>query len=197
MNNPMNNPKLNLLLLLVPVAALAVYLAMYQVRHTNSQQANEPAHQVVEQQALEVPSPNAPVLATVAPAVTVSDPAELPTDTVDQDREFIGRAFPLLSTWNLPEVKPLLSPATIEASSDEELAAVMSTLKERLGSLQRFDEPQPVPMAVDGAADLDDQALQQYQFIAYYDAGAAEVNLILEKHSDTHALYSFDINIPQ
>jgi hypothetical protein len=134
--------------------------------------------------------------AAIDPAVALSDPSDLSTDTVEQDREFIGRVFPLLSTWNLPEVKPLLSPETVEASSDAELSAVMTTLKDRLGALQSFEPPQPVPMAVDTATGAGDQMLQQYHFLARYEAGEAEVNLILQKQAESRSLYSFDINVP-
>ncbi|MEY4641990.1 MAG: hypothetical protein RLZZ227_1984 [Pseudomonadota bacterium] len=196
----MSNPKLKLLWILMPIVALAIYLAVYQARLTNLQEASEPSHQVVDGSLTTVPRADALVPSTVVPGLPVSDPAELPPAALADDRQFIGRVFPLLSTWNLPEVKPLLSPATLEASSDAELSAVLATLKEQLGSLQHFDEPRPVKMAVQSVADgeepaLPHQALQQYQFRAYYDAGKADVNLILERLPETHTLYSFDINI--
>lgn len=121
---------------------------------------------------------------------------ELPPAVLARDREYIAEAFPALSSWSVAEVKPLLAPAALEASSDEQLAQVMTTLSDRLGTLQYFEAPQPVATAVDAGYTTASENLQPYRFTAYYEAGAAEVNLVLEKQQQHSALYSFDINIP-
>jgi len=129
---------------------------------------------------------NTTMIAPVTPA------SELPPAELADDRAFINEAFPALSSWSVDEVKPLLSDAALSANTDEELAQVMTTLNARLGTLQYFDSPQPVegPQAFNAAADL-----QPYIFTAYYEAGEAEVNLVLEKEQQHSSLYSFDINV--
>jgi hypothetical protein len=118
---------------------------------------------------------------------------------LERDLAFINYAFPLLSKWDLQEVKPLLAQETIAASSDETLNGVMSVLEDRLGELKSFETPRPVtPSAGELAQDAAFEGkLQHYQFVAYYEAGKAEVDLILDKRQDTSALYSFDIHVPK
>lgn len=119
-------------------------------------------------------------------------------EQVDRDREFINYAFPLLSKWNLQDVKPLLAEETIAASSDEELNEVMSVLEDRLGDLKSFETPQPVTLegAVPEQNEAQDGELQHYQFIAYYEAGEAEIDLILHNRQNDSSLYSFNIHVP-
>ena len=107
----------------------------------------------------------------------------------------IAEAFPALSSWSMADVKPLLSTAALNATSDAELEQVMATLGARLGTLQYFDEPQPVspPETLDYPTTT--ASLQPYRFTAYYEAGAAEVNLVLEKQQQHSSLYSFDIHV--
>ncbi|MES2625073.1 MAG: hypothetical protein V4628_07335, partial [Pseudomonadota bacterium] len=102
------------------------------------------------------------------------------SDEIAKDREFIEHAFPVLSSWNLHEVKPLLAETTIAASTDEELSEVMSVLQDRLGDLKYFETPQPIAMeGEEESLQAADGKLQHYHFIAYYEAGEAEINLIL------------------
>lgn len=117
---------------------------------------------------------------------------------VARDREFINYAFPLLSTWKLQELKPLLAEETIAASSDEELNEVMSVLEDRLGELKSFETPQPVLLqdALPEQDSTQEGELQHYQFVAYYEAGEAEIDLILHKRQDDSSLYSFNIHVP-
>ncbi len=130
----------------------------------------------------------------VPPDEPVTPAADLPPAELASDRAFINEAFPALSSWSVEEVKPLLSPTVLKASTDAELNEVMTTLNARLGTLQYFDSPQPVdaPAALEAAAANE---LQPYTFTAYYEAGEAEVNLVLEKEQQHSSLYSFDINV--
>ncbi len=89
----------------------------------------------------------------------------------------------------------MLAEETIASSSDDELTEVMSVLEERLGNLKYFDTPQPV-LKPASDADSEEEGLQLYQFMAYYEAGAAEINLMLQKERNDNSLYSFNINVP-
>jgi hypothetical protein len=137
------------------------------------------------------------VLAGPLPGVAHEPPApELESNQLERDREYIAEAFPALSTWSVAQLKPLLATAALNASTDDELAEVMSTLGMRLGDLQYFEQPQPL----EGAETIEYAAasaeLQPYHFTAWYEAGAADVTLVLERQEDRNAVYSFDINIP-
>jgi hypothetical protein len=133
-----------------------------------------------------------PTVANTAPTAPVTPASELPPAELASDRAFINEAFPALSSWSVEEVKPLLSEDALNASTAEQLEQVMTTLNDRLGTLQYFDSPQPVegPQALDAQSDL-----QPYAFTAYFEAGEAEVNLVLEKDQQHSSLYSFDINV--
>jgi hypothetical protein len=182
-------------LALTPAGALSlvIFLAWYQGR----QQVPGPASPMpvsgtvlrTTPAALDSPQvTNIPITAPVTPA------AELPPAELASDRAFINEAFPALSSWSVEEVKPLLSTEALNASSDAELNEVMATLDARLGTLQYFDSPQPIETSDALAAD-NGAELQPYTFTAYYEAGEAQVNLVLEKEQQRSSLYSFDINV--
>lgn len=138
---------------------------------------------------------NTTVLAGPLPGTAHEPPApELESAQLQSDRAYIAEAFPALSTWNVTDFKSVLATDALNASTDADLEEVLTTLGARLGELQYFDEPQPV----EGSAtiDVDTQAeLQPYRFTAWYEAGAAEVNLVLERQT-RRSVYSFDIHIP-
>lgn len=138
---------------------------------------------------------NTTVLAGPLPGTAHEPPApELESAQLESDRAYIAEAFPALSTWNVTELKSLLATESLNASTDTDLEQVLTTLGERLGELQYFDEPQPVEGTE--TLDADTQAeLQPYRFTAWYEAGAAEVNLVLERQT-RRSVYSFDIHIP-
>ncbi|MDY6984330.1 MAG: hypothetical protein SV422_14685 [Pseudomonadota bacterium] len=195
--------KTELFAALAAALTLVVFLAWYEGQR--NARAPEPVVSVTDEN-LPQPSAVASVLPIVAdttvlagplPGVAHEPPApEVESDVLERDLAYIAEAFPALSTWSLDEVKPLLATAALNASTDAELAEIMSTLGARLGDLQYFDQPQPV----EGAETIDYAAtsaeLQPYRFTAWYEAGAAEVNLVLERQQDYNAVYSFDIHIP-
>lgn len=192
----MNKSKHPLIWFMLPAVLIAIYFVVFQPGRQET-----PATVAGENLIDSDPAP-AGAIETEIPAASEPDQLASGTgndqDEVEQDREFINYAFPLLSKWDLQEVKPLLAEETIAASSDEELAEVMSVLEERLGELKSFELPQPVTLeGAEPAQDenLDDD-LQHYQFIAYYEAGQAEIDLVLSKRQNDNSLYSFNIHIP-
>jgi hypothetical protein len=198
----MNKAKSELIGALATALALVVFLVWYQGQRSMEPAAVEPAvGRVARTEA--APPAAAPVPTTEAEStVAVAAPAApapelLPADVLARDRAFINEAFPALSSWDVAEVKPLLSVAALASSTDEDLEQVMTTLENRLGSLQSFDLPQPV--ATRAALDRETETsadLQPYEFTAYYAAGEAEVSLVLEKQPQHSSLYSFDIHVP-
>lgn len=137
------------------------------------------------------------VLTGPLPGMMHEPPApELESTQLESDRAYIAEAFPALSTWDVARLKPLLATDALDASTDADLEQVMTTLGARLGTLQHFDEPQPV----EGTETIEyasaSTELQPYRFTAWYEAGAAEVNLVLERKPEHSAVYSFDIHIP-
>lgn len=199
---PMIRARTELFVALVAAVALVGFLAWYD--GGRNPRVPEPVVSVTEEDAVE------PALASSLPIVAdttvlvgplpgvAHEPLapEVESDVLERDRAYIAEAFPALSTWSVDDVKPLLATAALNASTDAELAEVMSTLGSRLGDLQYFDQPQPV----EGTETIDYAAtsaeLQPYRFTAWYEAGAAEVNLVLERQQDHNAVYSFDIHIP-
>lgn len=99
---------------------------------------------------------------------------------------------------NITMTAPVTSAAELppaELASDRAfINEVMTTLDARLGALQYFDSPQPIETA-DAPAAANGAELQPYTFTAYYEAGEAQVNLVLEKEQQRSSLYSFDINV--
>jgi hypothetical protein len=194
----MNNHKHHLLWLMLPAVLVAGYFVVFQPGR-DEVPAVGAQDNALNTGPARIEQPDADVATNLENATM-----PLTTDTgsdqeeVDRDREFINYAFPLLSKWNLQDVKPLLAEETIAASSDEELNEVMSVLEDRLGDLKSFETPQPV--ALENTVPEQDEALdgelQHYQFIAYYEAGEAEIDLILHKSQNDSSLYSFNIHVP-
>lgn len=113
-----------------------------------------------------------------------------------RDLEFIARAFPILSSWDATAIKLLLSPATLEGSTDAQLNAVMGALGERLGTLLSFEQPVPT-LTADSQQSTDRSGrLKHYEFVASYQNGVADVDLVLHQQPDATSLYSFNINVP-
>jgi hypothetical protein len=191
----MTRAKTELAVALVGALALIILMAWYQGQRPPSLNQAEPIAGTIVRTELEA-LPATDVLAVGALAGTVQAPPapDVPADELERDRAFISEAFPALSSWEVEEVKPLLSTAALNASTDAELAEVMTTLSDRLGTLQYFDSPQPANGAEAFASG--DAELQPYVFTAYYEAGEAEVNLVLEKEQQRSSLYSFDIHVP-
>lgn len=131
-----------------------------------------------------------------------AEPAADPGAMV-RDRAFIDTVFPLLSRWQLEPLKAVLAPTTLAANSDGELQAVLRTLGENLGELRSFEPPELVEPAEAAAVTAETQDdLHQYRFRAWYERGAANVNLVLQREpgqaagEDRH-LYSFNISVPE
>jgi hypothetical protein len=193
----MNKPEHPLLWLTLPAVLIAGYLIVFQPGHREAP--------VMAAQETHVNTGAAPSVVEPARQSAVVNEAESENSgssqeqEIEHDREFINYAFPLLSQWNLQEVKPLLAEETIAASSDETLSEVMSVLEDRLGELKSFETPQPVTPAAGepGQDEAFDGKLQHYQFIAYYEAGAAEIDLILHKRQNASSLYAFNIHVPK
>lgn len=198
---PMIRARTELIAALAAALALVVFLAWYEGQR--NVRAPEPVVAVTEESVAEPGASALPIVADTTvlagplPGVAHEPPApDRESDVLERDLAYIAEAFPALSTWSLAEVKPLLATAALNASTDAELEEVMSTLGSRLGDLQYFDQPQPV----EGTETIDYAAtsaeLQPYRFTAWYEAGAAEVNLVLERQQEHSAVYSFDIHIP-
>ena len=81
-------------------------------------------------------------------------------------------------------------------SSDEQLGEVMTVVSYRLVELQYFEMPQPASAETSGLPASDSAGLLHYQFTAYYETGAAEVDLVLHELRDASSRYSFNIQIP-
>jgi hypothetical protein len=184
----MTRAKTELATALIAAVALGIFLAWYGGQGHLAPALTMPLTGAVVRTAPALALSEAANTAVPAPVTPAS---ELPPAELASDRAFINEAFPTLSSWSVDEVKPLLSTEALNASTDEELEEVMATLNDRLGTLQYFDSPQPVEAP--GAFATED--LQPYTFTAYYEAGEAEVNLVLEKEEEHSSLYSFDINI--
>jgi hypothetical protein len=197
----MNKYKHHLFWLSLPAVVVVLYFIIFQPRPESLTLATTTTDSV-DAGPVGVIAPGKPDIPAViassesvdAPEPASGDEAEA-VEEVARDREFINYAFPLLSTWNLQEIKPLLANATIEASTDEELDEVMSVLGDRLGDLKYFETPQPVATRTE-ADEAGEAKLQHYQFVAYYEAGVAEIDLILRKQLSTNSLYSFNIHVP-
>jgi hypothetical protein len=193
----MTRAKTELAFALIGALTLVILMAWYQgQRNPAGNQAEPVTGTIVRTEPDATPAPAANTLAVGALAGTVQAPPapDVPPAELERDRAFISEAFPALSSWEVEEVKPLLSTAALNASTDRELAEVMATLSDRLGTLQYFDSPQPAN-GPDAFASTDTE-LQPYVFTAYYEAGEAEVNLVLEKEQQRSSLYSFDIHVP-
>lgn len=185
-------------LAVVPVVLIAYFVFFMYQRDDAPRPLLE--DEIVER-AIEQPQP-----VPVAPAevVTETAPEQTPPPAVDteqllKDREYISYAFPVISTWDATAVKPLLSEATAQASSDEQLAQVMTVLEDRLGGLESFELPELLPENevvpdVTGATDAGE--LAHYRFMAYYESGPAEVSVVLQREQEASTLHSFNINIP-
>lgn len=204
MTNSERGPKLmirartELVVGVAAVVALAAFLIW-----TNAERNARVPEPVVSVTETEVTNTTIPTVADTTvligplPGVAHEPPApELESNQLERDLAYIAEAFPALSSWSVNELKPLLSTAALNASTDAELNEVMSTLGARLGDLQYFEQPQPV----EGLETIEYAAtsaeLQPYHFTAWYEAGPAEVSLVLERQEDRNAVYSFDISIP-
>ena len=179
---------------LLAAIGLVIFLAWYQGQRASAAMPAPLSGQVmrISQDTTAAALAATKTAAASAPAVA----PRLPTEVLERDRAFINQAFPVLSSWSVSDVKPLLSNAALRASTDAELTQVMTTLNARLGTLQSFDAPQPVSLPAALADAGTGASLQPYAFTAYYEAGEAEVNLVLEKRQQQSSLYSFDIHIP-
>lgn len=179
------------------VVLLALYFVVFRPREAGDgsvppAQDGQP-QQTAPDPADRLPTPQGEGLGLVAPD---TGPVEDEARQLRTDREFIARVFPILSTWNMAAVKPLLSPATVEGSTDAQLAEVMQVLSARLGSLQSFEQPEPTANA-DALQPADSTGrLKHYEFAASYESGVADVDLVLHQLPESSSLYSFNINVP-
>jgi hypothetical protein len=180
---------------LVAALGLVIALAWYSGERSTISEVPAPVAGTVVRAPEPVPEVPAAELASTQDA-SAEAVAQLPAEVLARDRAFINEAFPVLSSWSVAEVKPLLSNSALRGSTDAELTQVMTTLNARLGTLQYFDSPQPAsaPEAIEYAGTT--ASLQPYTFTAYYEAGEAEVSLVLEQQQQESSLYSFDIVIP-
>ena len=193
----MNKYKYHMLWLSLPAVLVVLYFVIFQPRPDSMPDIGSTAN-IADTGPVQVTAPDKPDVPDViadAESIDSTTSSDEAVEEMAKDREFINYAFPLLSTWNLQEIKPLLADATIEASTDEELSEVMSVLDNRLGNLKFFETPQPVAASTESAKP-GEATLQHYQFVAYYEAGVAEVDLILHKELSANSLYSFNIHVP-
>lgn len=194
----MNKHRYHLLWLMLPAVLVVAYFVIFQPGHDASLSvttADQFSDTTTATGRIEQPAPELIDLANDVSPQALDSASE---QEVARDREFINYAFPLLSTWKSQELKPLLAEETIAASSDEELNEVMSVLEDRLGELKSFETPQPVVLedALPEQDSTQQGELQHYQFVAYYEAGEAEIDLIIHKQQDDSSLYSFNIHVP-
>lgn len=116
------------------------------------------------------------------------------SEEVVEDMAFIEEIFPKVSAWEIDKIEPYLAEETFSNTLDRQLDSVLDTLATSLGGLENFTEPQPIDIA-DMPTDADGDELVVYEFVAYYEAGVADINLVLAKDNGEPALYSFNINI--
>lgn len=198
----MNRHKHDALWLMLPALLAVLYFVVFQPRPDSTTATITPVD-IAESRAVEVSEPVAPppteaglVRADIKEPLVEADDDDEASEKVALDREYINYAFPVLSSWNIRDIKPLLADETVAASSDAELDEVMSVLEDRLGNLKYFDTPEPVLKPQSEESSLSKDGLRLYQFMAYYEAGVAEVNLMLQQERNANSLYSFNINVP-
>lgn len=173
--------------LVLPVLALVLYFVFVEPLWIGTPEVDE------------VPvAPTEPEMADIEPPPEPEPPQPPGPEEVQlaRDLAFISEAFPLLSSWDLAVLKPLLAEPTLAGTSDEEFIEVINVLSNRLGALQSFDVPEPVAPADDLQAGDGDDSLQHYRFTARYAAGEAEVDLVLHQLPEASKLYSFNITVP-
>jgi len=190
----MNRNKHQLLWLMLPAVLVVLYFAIFQPGAESSRTVTTEENIVDTGPAQVEETDSADIVNNEEPQQEAIS-ANQQEQEVAEDREFINYAFPVLSKWNLQEVKPLLAEVTIAASSDEELNEVMSVLEDRLGDLKYFETPELVATANIEPDQGEDSKLQQYQFIAYYETGEAEIDLVLHRQRENNSLYSFNIHV--
>lgn len=108
---------------------------------------------------------------------------------VQQEKAFIDRVFPTLSSWQAQELEPYLAEATKNESWSTEVGSVLDTLSARLGRLERYSEPEPIVI------DSQDRDLSTYELVAFYESGTADVNIALNESDGQTQLYSFDFHV--
>ncbi|GJM11681.1 MAG: hypothetical protein DHS20C12_00840 [Pseudohongiella sp.] len=114
--------------------------------------------------------------------------------SLQQDQDFISEVFPKVSSWKAAELEPYLAEETKAGTWDSQVQNVLATLSERLGDLQYFGKP--VPLVIDDTTSYSEGSeLSVYEFVAYYEEGAADISLVLAEDSGEEALYSFNIAV--
>lgn len=119
-----------------------------------------------------------------------NSPANPEQSDLQQDKAFIATLFPTLSAWQAQELEPYLAEETKNEDWSAEVASVLDTLSARLGQLERFSEPEPVGVNVSP-----DESLASYEFVAFYESGAADVSIVLSESDGQPHLYSFDFQV--
>lgn len=109
---------------------------------------------------------------------------------MQQDRAFIDTVFPTLSAWQAQDLEPYLAEETKHEGWPTDVASVLDTLSARLGRLERFSQPEPA--VTNSSAD---EHLAIYEFVAFYESGAADVNIALSERDGQPQLYSFNFQV--
>lgn len=189
MNNYSSRPS-DILPLLVVVGGLTLTAVLFLNESEDTTVVSEPvpAQVQVEQQ-----DPAQPLLQGDA----LQESAPQQNQQSENQLVFIDKAFTTLSRWQAPEVRPLLAPSTTQAVDDEQLQYVLSVLQTKLGGLVSYDNPVSVPVAVPAAADMSNDSLRSYKFVAHYTEGDAMVSLVLQEAQGSFSLYHFDIQMHQ
>lgn len=136
---------------------------------------------------------------------TITEPDRIPPQTderettaperpaqIAREKEFISEVFPRISSWQVDRLEPYLADVTKSGDWTEEIASVLGILADRLGLLQRHGEPERIPIA---NVPTDGDTLSEYEFVAYYANGVADINLVLADSAGQSSLYSFDISV--
>lgn len=131
----------------------------------------------------------------IPPQVEESEAAvPLPSDQIAREKQFISEVFPRISSWQVDRLEPYLADVTKSGDWTEEIGSVLGILAERLGQLQRHGEPERIPIA-DAPTDAEGDTLSEYEFVAYYTNGVADINLVLAAGAGQSSLHSFNISV--
>lgn len=111
------------------------------------------------------------------------------------DLEFIQKVFPVVSQWELESIQPYFSKETLmQSANGNDFSNVMTTLSANLGKLHSFEDPSRVE-GWDAGWDSEGADLTEYRFLAFYELGQAEVNMVLDQNQGQNSLYAMTIDV--
>lgn len=122
------------------------------------------------------------------------------SDLIAAERAYIHEVFPVISSWDVSQIKTLLVEDTLRETSEQELNNVMARLGDSLGALQSYSEPQRVashslPSARDAKKVPGEESYASYQFDAVYTKGRAHVTLKLMEQGTHFEVLAMNIVI--